>query len=158
MTPDQIALLTQLLQQVKNEHLLSPNMPLSIWKALHQVVPIPAVEVIVTRTGKDFLLTYRSDADWDGWHIPGGYMLYRESISEACERIANKELGIALTFERVIDAFMWPDHPTSSALSLVCVCQTSEKPKDGRWFTEIHSKMIPHHGEFLRTFLATSSF
>lgn len=128
-------------------------MPLDVWKAIHAVVPIPAVEVIVTKTGRDFLLTNRKDEDWDGWHIPGGYMHYRESIPDACLRVAKKELGIDVTFNKFIDAFMWPDHPYSSALSLVCVCRTSETPKEGEFFTEIPKKMIPHHGEFLEKFL-----
>ncbi len=132
-------------------------MPREVWKALHKIVPQPAVEVIVTTNGKNFLLTDRHDADWNGWHIPGGYLQYRESIPDACARIAKKELGIEIAFDRLIDAFMWPDHPYSSALSLVCICKASAdvKPKAGEFFTEIPQKMIAHHAGFLRKFLMT---
>ncbi|OGJ62184.1 hypothetical protein A3C37_01700 [Candidatus Peribacteria bacterium RIFCSPHIGHO2_02_FULL_53_20] len=153
MTSEEITQLVSLLKKLPKENLLPPHMPLDVWKAIHGIVPIPAVEVIVTTTGSNFLLTHRKDADWDGWHIPGGYMHYRESIPDACRRIAKKELGIDITFEKFIDAYMWPDHPYSSALSLVCVCRTTDVPGDGEFFTEIPKEMIPHHEGFLRTFL-----
>jgi ADP-ribose pyrophosphatase YjhB (NUDIX family) len=153
MTPEEIAQLAALLKKLHESNLLPPNMPLDIWKAIHGIVPIPAVEVIITKTGKDFLLVDRKDEDWDGWHIPGGYMHYRESIPDTCARIAQKELGITVTFEKFIDAYMWPDHPYSSALSLVCVCKAAGIPAAGEYFTEIPKKMSPHHEGFLRTFL-----
>ncbi len=153
MTPEEIAQLTALLRKLPEHHLLPPNMPLGVWKAIHGIVPIPAAEVIITKSGKDFLLVNRKDDDWDGWHIPGGYMHYRESIPDACTRLAQKELGITVTFEKLIDAYMWPDHPYSSALSLVCVCRATETPAVGEFFMEIPEKMIPHHGDFLKTFL-----
>lgn len=152
MTPEETAQLVSLLKKLKDDDLLSPKMPLEIWKAIQQVVPQPAVEVILTTTGRNFLLTYRQDDNWDGWHIPGGFMLYRESIADACNRIAQKELGISCRFEKLVDAYMWPDHPYASALSLICICHSEETPNDGEWFTEI-PKMIPHQDEFIRLFL-----
>ncbi len=155
MTPEEINQLVKLLTKLKSSDLLPPKMPLPVWKAIHSIVPIPAVEVIVTTTGKNFLLTYRKDADWNAWHIPGGYMHYKESIEDACKRIGQTELGIDVTFDKMIDAYMWPDHPFSSALSLVCVCTTTDTPKDGTFFTEIPKDIIMHHGDFLKTFLET---
>lgn len=154
MTAAEIAQLVSLLGKLRTDNLLPPNMPFDVWKALHQIVPIPAVEVIITSSGKNFLLTYRKDEYWDGWHIPGGYMQYRESIPNACKRIVQKELGMDVEFTKLIDAFMWPDHPYSSALSLVCVCTTADEPNDGEWFTDIPNPMILHHGRFLEEFLA----
>ncbi len=154
VTPEETAQLAALLKKLPEQNLRSPHMPFEVWKAIQAVVPVPAVEVIITRNGKDFLLVNRKDEHWDGWHIPGGYMLYQEPIPDACARIADKELGIKITFDRLIDAFMWPDHPYSSALSVVCVCTTKDEPKAGEFFTEIPQKMIPHHGDFLKTFLS----
>ncbi|MEK7563441.1 MAG: NUDIX hydrolase [Patescibacteria group bacterium] len=154
MTPEEIQQLEALLKKLRTEDLLPPKTPLPVWKAIHGVVPVPAVEVIVTTTSKNFLLVHRKDADWDGWHIPGGYLHHRESIEDGCKRIAHEELGISVAFERVIDTYMWPDHPYSSALSLVCVCTASEKPEEGEFFTEIPKEIINHHGDFLQKFLS----
>ncbi len=146
-----------LLRKLRTDDLLPPKMPLPVWKAIHALVPIPAAEVIVTRTGKDFLLVNRKDEDWDGWHIPGGYLHHKESIPDACKRIAKTELALDVSFKQCIDTFMWPDHPYSSALSLVCVCTATGTPSAGEFFMEIPEKMIPHHREFLETFLQGKS-
>src|SRR5688500_9456234 len=122
MTPEETKQLVTLLDKLRTDDLLPPNMPYDVWKAIHRIVPIPTIEAIVTRDGKDFVLTYRKDNDWDGWHIPGSYMHYRESIEDGCKRIGQVELGIDIVFDKCIGAYMWPDHPFSSALSLVCVC------------------------------------
>ncbi len=156
MTNEETAELVRLLKSLQSDDLLSPRMPLEVWKALHGVVPMPAVEVIVTRTGKDFLLTDRQDEYWNGWHIPGGFMLHKESIADACSRVAKRELNIDVTFKECIDAFMWPDHPYGSPLSLVCVCHTSEEPKVGQFFTEVPPNIIVHHDKFIQRFLEES--
>lgn len=153
MTPEEISQLTGLLRKLKSSDLLSPKMPLEVWKAIQQVVPQPAVEVVLTTTGKNFLLTYRKDQHWDGWHIPGGFMLYRESIADACNRIANRELGINVQYDQLVGAYMWPDHPYASALSLFCVCSSDQTPEVGEFFTEIPA-MIPHQADFIQSFLS----
>ena len=120
---------------------------------MHGIVPLPSVEVLITKTGKDFLLTYRDDDYWHGWHIPGGFMLYQESIEHACQRLARKEVGIKVKFQRLITAYMWLDHPFGSPLSLVCLCTTKDAPSDGQFFTEIPENMVNHHDEFVKEFL-----
>ena len=128
-------------------------MPFSIWRNLISLVPIPSVEVIITRTGKDFLLTYRKDKDWDGWHIPGGFILPRESIEDACKRVAKKELQIDVKFQKITTAYSWPDSPYGNDLSIICICNTKERPHKVKFFTKVPEKMVPHHEEFIREFL-----
>jgi hypothetical protein len=156
MKREEIKQLTKLLKHLKSEKLVPPNTPFEAWIAIQEIVPTPAVEVLITRTGKDFLLVLRKDKHWNGWHIPGGFMLYQESIEDACNRLAKRELGNAVKFEKVITAFMWPDHPYGSPLSLVCQCKTSQKPKTGKFFTNTPSNMIPHHDKFIDEFLKLS--
>ena len=55
MSPEEIAQLVSLLSKLRSNGLLSPNMPLDVWKALHAIVPQPAVELIISKDGKDFL-------------------------------------------------------------------------------------------------------
>ncbi len=154
MTEAEIAQLETLLQKLRTDDLLPPKTPYGVWKALHGIVPVPCVEVIVTTTGKNFLLTYRKDEHWDGWHIPGGYMHHKESVADACTRIGRKELDVDVTFTKVIGAHMWQNHPYSSALSVLCVCTAKEMPKVGEWFTEIPASIILNQGGFLETFLS----
>ncbi|MGK7877535.1 MAG: NUDIX hydrolase [Xenococcaceae cyanobacterium] len=153
MHSSDIKLLIELLEALKEEGLAAPKMPFLVWQALHGLVPLPAVEVIISQTGKDFLLTYRQDEYWDGWHIPGGFVGCGESIEGACNRIAQQELGIGVVFKRVITAYMWPNHPYANTLSLVCWCVPCTPPKEGEFFTEIPDKMVPHHADFITAFL-----
>jgi len=144
--------LISLLEKLKKENLTIPNMPLDIWFALNKVVPLTAVEVIITNTGKDLLLTKRKDMFWDGWHIPGGFIGLNESIEDTCKRVAREELGISIEFKEVLDAYVWPDHPYASSISIICRCKTSDKPKVGKFFRKIPKKIVSHHDEFIEIF------
>jgi len=119
------------------------------------LVPVPAVEVLLTNDGADFLLTMRQDEHWNGWHVPGGYVGCGEPLSDACRRIAQRELGIDVQLRRILHAFNWIDHPYAQTVSIVCCCSTSQTPKRGEFFREIPSPMVPNHAEMLRHFLAT---
>lgn len=153
MTDKEIKRLIELIGKLKSSRLLPPKMPYEVWMAIQSIVPLPSVEVVITQNGKNFLLVYRKDQYWNGWHIPGGFLLYKESPQEACQRLAKKEVGIKVNFKSLITAYMWPDHPYGSPLSLVCLCTSKEKPKEGKFFSKIPSPMIPHHGDFIKEFL-----
>jgi ADP-ribose pyrophosphatase YjhB (NUDIX family) len=130
-------------------------MPYPAWRALADLVPQPAVEVLISRTGSDFLLVYRKDEHWDGWHLPGGFMIPGESIAEACNRIAEREVRSSVTFERFVLAFAWPWHPYAHPVSLVCQCALrGGEPQAGTFFTELPSRMVLHHADFVGAFLA----
>lgn len=153
MTEQEIETLISLLHKLKKNNLHSLNVPLPLWYALCSVVTQAAVEVIITTNYKNFLLTERHDKHWDGWHIPGGFIGYRESIEEACIRVAQREVGITVHLEKVITAYSWKDHPYASAVSIVCICTSDQKPTDGKFFTIIPKNIINHHDEFIQEFL-----
>ena len=73
MNKKEISTLVNLLAKLKTEGLEMPNMPSVVWLAINKLVPLPAVEVLITRSGEEFRLVYRKDQYWDGWHIPGGF-------------------------------------------------------------------------------------
>lgn len=154
MTEEEIKLLDKLLNQLITDDLAVPNMPKPIWKTLHRLIPWPAVEVLITQNGKDFLLTYRKDENWDNWHIPGGFMFPCEQVEEACRRVAKRELGIDIKFVKLLMTHAWQTNDHGTALSLLCVCKPLGKPQDGKFFTEIPEGIIPEHGEFVKKFLA----
>lgn len=147
--------LIELLQRLRATGAESPNLPLEIWQAITTLVPVAAVEVLVTNDGTDFLLTMRQDEHWNGWHVPGGYVGCGEPLSDACRRVAKRELGIDVQLQRILHAFNWSDHPYAQTVSIVCCCSTSETPKCGEFFRKIPSPMVPNHAEILNQFLAT---
>ena len=50
-----------MLHKLKEKRQVSPAMSYEVWKAMFGVVPMLAVEVIVSTTGKNFVLTYRQE-------------------------------------------------------------------------------------------------
>ena len=153
MTEEKIQQLVDLLKELKASNLLPPNMPFQVWKELVTIFPAPAVEVLITQNNKNFLLTERHDEFWNGWHIPGGFILAKENIIDACNRLAQKELGIGVEFQKILTTYAWPNHPYANALSIVCVCKPLGDPKVGKYFTKIPENVIKNHIQFLETFL-----
>lgn len=145
--------LIDLLRRLQATGAASPNLPRDIWQALTALVPVAAVEVLITNDQKEFLLTMRQDQHWDGWHIPGGYVGCGEPLADACRRVAQRELGIDVQLQQILHAFTWSDHPYAQTVSIVCCCTTSETPNCGQFFREIPSPMVPNHEQILQRFL-----
>ena len=88
-----------------------------MFEALKGVATQPAVELLVTSNGRDLLLTRRDDRHWSGWHLSGGFVGARETVEQACDRIARAELASGARLERLVGHYSWTDHPYASALS-----------------------------------------
>lgn len=153
MTEENISKLVELLREIKSSDLLPPKMPFEVWREIVSLVPAPTVEVLISRNDKDFLLTERNDKYWQGWHIPGGYLLAKETIEDACNRLAKKELGMGVNFEKILFLYPWSNHPYSNALSIVCLCHPLGETEMGKYFLEIPETTIEEHKDFLKRFL-----
>src|SRR5262249_11561471 len=93
--------------------------------------------------------TWRHDADWRAWHLPGGFVAPGETLAEACNRIANREIGTEVSLQRVRWAEGWRDHPYASVLSIVCECRPAGETRDGRFFRELPDDLLDQHRVFL---------
>ncbi|GAI66384.1 unnamed protein product, partial [marine sediment metagenome] len=72
------------------------RLPFKEFMEIYRKVPRAAVDVIVV-SKKGFLLTKRAIPPFKGmWHIPGGTILFMESVKHAINRITKEELGIKL--------------------------------------------------------------
>ena len=128
------------------------------YRALHKVVPWPAVEVLIhDQTGR-FLLSYRDD-DFVGWHIPGGFMRAGETYQAACDRNVKKEqIATSVVNARLIATHTWGEgeHPFGYPISLIIACQVTEKiveRDDLKWFRHIPPDIIAEqHPIFLKNF------
>ena len=64
------------------------------FKTIYSKVPRLCVDLVI-KTRKGIILTLRSLPTWYGmWHLPGGTILYKESLQDAIKRVAEEELGI----------------------------------------------------------------
>lgn len=123
------AKLVELLGVLVRENHVLPRLPRAVFDVIGRVLPLITIEIGIIRAGEEILLTHRSDSHWHGWHLPGGFLGTNETLSAACNRIAQRELGIEVRLRRMIDVFCWSDHPQGSVLSLVCRCEARGRPK-----------------------------
>ncbi|HEX5658951.1 MAG TPA: NUDIX domain-containing protein [Polyangiales bacterium] len=149
MTEEEVQELARLLRKASAEGLGVPRLPKAAFVAMKGVIKQPTVEVLITRDGRDLLFTPRHDKDWDGWHVPGGFVGAEESLEQACARIGSRELGVTVTLERLVGHYSWTDHPYASAISLLCLCRADAAPKDGQFFAELPANLITQHRAML---------
>ncbi|HKU41001.1 MAG TPA: NUDIX domain-containing protein [Polyangiales bacterium] len=156
MHGDEIQQLSGLLRKLAAAGMGVPRMPRTVFESLRGVAVQPAVELLVTTTGRDVLLTRRDDEHWSGFHIPGGFVGCGETLEMACARVATAELGVGARMERLIGHYTWPDHPYASALSLLCLCRVDETPRYGRFFDPLPSDILAGHRQLLEAFWLTA--
>ncbi|MGE0701492.1 MAG: NUDIX domain-containing protein [Hyphomicrobiaceae bacterium] len=154
MTPDEIAQLAGLLRKLAGEGLGTPRMPLEVFRAMRGVVAQPVVELLVSHTGRDVLLTPRHDADFQGHHLPGGFVGAGELLEHAVDRIARRELGVSARLVRIAGHYVWEDHPFASPVSLLCHCNLDGEPHDGTLFdvAALPADLIREHRVLIEAF------
>lgn len=78
------------------------------FKYIYSRVSRLCVEIII-KTSEGILLTLRDIEPYKNlWHIPGGTVLYRETIREAARRTAKEELGIDVEILGLAGYFEYP--------------------------------------------------
>lgn len=78
------------------------RLPFKQFKGIYSRVPRMCVDVIV-ETPKGIVLTLRDIEPWKGqWHIPGGTVIYTESVEHAVKRVAKEEIGINVAIQKLI--------------------------------------------------------
>ena len=146
---DEIERLAELLRRVADAGLGTPRLPGPVFAALRGVVAQPTAELLLTRPDGTVFLTWREDAHFRGWHLPGGFVGCGEDLARACERLGAAELGVALRFESIAGHAVWPDHPYASALCLLCRCSSDADSPSGRFFGVPPEPMLAPHRTLL---------
>lgn len=72
------------------------------FKGIYSRVPRLCVDVIV-ETPRGIVLTLRDIEPWkDQWHIPGGTVMYTESVEQAVKRVAKEEIGVNVAIQKLV--------------------------------------------------------
>ena len=85
-------------------------LPQAEYEAIYAKVPRLTVEVIIA-SSDGILLARRKTGPCAGlWHIPGGTVRFGEPLTDAVQRVANQELGVEVTIDRVLGYIEYPSH------------------------------------------------
>lgn len=155
MTTEELQVLVVLLQKLDDEGIRAPRLPPEVWHGMARLVPMLTVEILVSDSEGAVLMVERQDPHWSGWHIPGGFLGCGESAADACSRVAQRELGIQIELDTIIDGFSWPEHehPYGHVTSLICACRSEQLSAVGRYFSEIPSKLAAsYHRDFVHCY------
>lgn len=108
------------------------------------------MDLLIKNEQNHTLLTWRDDGYWEpGWHIPGGIVRYKETISDRINRVAASELGAKVEFKKDPLAINEVIHPPSRRtrghfISLLYECTLLSPPNRNLKY----EKGIPKQGEW----------
>ena len=137
--------LASLLKKIDKPH---QGLPQPVFDALLEVVPFVACELAVVNEKDEFLLTWREDELYQGWHFPGRLMRFRESFKKCLDKVAQNELGIRINNYDFLSVKDCSQGRRGHIVSLVFRCRTAKAPKQGKYFKKMPKNIIADHIEF----------
>lgn len=85
-------------KQITNPSL---GLPEEVFLFISRTIPIVNVDLLIKDENGRTLLSWRNDQHaGTGWHIPGGVVRYKETISDRIHAVAASELGAKIKFEK----------------------------------------------------------
>jgi ADP-ribose pyrophosphatase YjhB (NUDIX family) len=134
------------LSAVKNIKNPEKGLPFSVFESLCEIVPFVGCEIIIQDKNKKFLLTWRNDKWWKGWHFPGGLLRVGETFEQRINKTAIRELGVKIKktvfLKPINDGYK---DSRGYGISLVFLCTPTQKPKVGKFFSKMPRDIIPEH-------------
>jgi ADP-ribose pyrophosphatase YjhB (NUDIX family) len=148
----------------------SEGLPKDIFLFVSRITPIINVDLLLKNEHNHTLLTWRDDGYWlPGWHIPGGIIRYKETISERIHVVAASELGAEVQFKKEPLAMNEVIHPSRRVrghfISLLYECTLMSsldknlmyehgipKPGEWAWHSKCPDNIITVH-EMYRKFI-----
>lgn len=113
------------------------GLPEELFLFVSQLTPMVNVDLLIKNERQQTLLTWRDDGYCrPGWHIPGGIVRFKESLSRRIEQVAALELGASVRYAPQPLALHEIVHPTravrSHFISLLYSCTLLSSPDPQR--------------------------
>lgn len=132
--------------------------PKNLFDKFFKYFPMVVVEVVI-KNPKGILLTKRDIEPYKGyWHLPGGFVRYREAPEKAVLRVAKKETGLRVKINKFLGVSNYKNMPKREHLIALYYLA---KPTGGKikgskegeeicYFKKLPNKMISHHKRSLK--------
>ncbi len=142
-------------------------LPQAEFEAIFSRVPRLTVEAVIAVPGRGVLLALREHGPCQGlWHLPGGTVRFGEPVRAAVARVADAELGLAVTARELLGYIEYPshyEHGLDSPVGLAfAAAATGGAPAAtdllGRceWFARLPAEMHDEQRAFLTNVLGLS--
>ena len=135
---------------------MRPPLPKDEFDWIFSRVPRLTVEVVISSPDREVLLSLRDIEPCRGmWHLPGGTVRFGEPLIDAVQRVANAELGMAVTVGPLLGYIEYPSHYNNgldSPVGLAFAAATTvavELPRGCRWFKALPENMHDEQRRFL---------
>ncbi len=149
--------------QIKNP---SEGLPEDLFLFVTCITPMINVDLLIKNERNQTLLTWRDDGFYPaGWHVPGGIIRYKETLSDRIRAVAAGELGAEIEFKPEPLAINQVIHPSRRTrghfISLLYECALTSaldqnrryergipKPGEWAWHAQCPSDLIPVHAMY----------
>ena len=140
---------------------MSEPLPQDEFERIFSRVPRLTVELVIASTARGVLLALRDFGPCKGlWHLPGGTVRFGEPLVEAVKRVAQDELGIAVSVGQLLGYIEYPSHYNNGLDSPVGLAfraqgSTADMPHEHNlrskcaWFTALPENMHDEQKRFL---------
>jgi ADP-ribose pyrophosphatase YjhB (NUDIX family) len=117
-----------------------------------ELVPRLTVELVVENDKKEiFLLERKSDPFKEDWHLPGGFLLKDEKLTDCIDRIAIDELGLGKPSKAEFLGLFENLEGDPRGHILHYVVRITNKPKaKGKFFGSLPPNTISYQKKFLQ--------
>lgn len=147
-----------------------PGLPSPLFYLVSRLTPLVNVDLWAKNDRGEALLTYREDAYYEGWHVPGGIVRFKETAAERVAAVATAELGACVEADATpceIHEMRSPERDLrghfisllfrvrlTSAPSDALACSDLRRPRHGQWawHRSYPSEMIPQHAVYRHLF------
>lgn len=136
----------------------SSKLPYEEFLRIFSKVPRLCVDLLI-KTEKGILFTKRSINPYKGkWHLPGGSVLFNETLEQAVKRIGKNELGLNVEPIKILGAIDFFNEGKEKRHSVSIVFLTKIKSgqiilnseaNDFKFYKKIPKSIITQQGEFL---------
>jgi ADP-ribose pyrophosphatase YjhB (NUDIX family) len=140
---------------------LTRPLPQDEFERIFSRVPRLTVELVIASTARGALLAPRDFGPCKGlWHLPGGTVRFGEPLVEAVKRVAQDELGIAVSVGQLLGYIEYPSHYNNGLDSPVGLAFRAHSPiadlpdehdlgSKCAWFTVLPDNMHEEQKKFL---------
>jgi colanic acid biosynthesis protein WcaH len=165
---------TQLISRISSLVTDSQNgLQAELFLFVSRLTPLVNVDLLLQRNthrGYETLMTWRKDSFYEGWHLPGGIIRFKETMDYRLRQVAALELGIEsiistqfITYNQKINSarderghfisFLFKITTNEVPLSSK-ECLNPDSPNSGEWFwfSSPPARILPQHKVYEKYF------